>query len=210
MSLRSTLLAASAAALLAGPAVADSTVQKGDWITLSGTIGTVSGKTFTLDFGADDITVELDGYGWYNTEELSSGDKVKVTGRLDSDFTDRKTIEARSVYVEETGKYHFANPDDEEGTATATFETSEGGNFDWVAVTGVVADIGERSIKLDAGEQVFTVETVGLPDNPFDDEGDMKLGEGEYVVVYGRMEESDLFSGREIEAFTVAAWVPES
>ena len=101
-----TLLPLAIASMLAVPAMAKDPYNKpnNSWITLSGTVESVSPDRFMLDYGDGMITVEMDGPGGgASGYKLVKGDKVSVSGAIDDDLFERTTIEASSVYVESLG-----------------------------------------------------------------------------------------------------------
>ena len=90
-------------------------MQNNSWITISGTVDTVSADHFTLDYGDGLITVEMDdGDRDADAYKLNRGDEVTVSGRIDDDFYEFTTIEASSVYVRHLNTMFFASAVDEE------------------------------------------------------------------------------------------------
>lgn len=91
------------AAFLAMPAIAADPAEKDNntWISVSGTVKSVSPDTFILEYDKGTIPVEMD--DWDNDADaykVVTGDKVTVNGIIDDDLFERKSIEASSVYVE--------------------------------------------------------------------------------------------------------------
>src|SRR6056297_1328210 len=87
------------------------------WISVDGTILSVSADSFELDYGEGMITVEMDdGDRDADGYKLDVGEKVRVSGMVDDDLFETRTIEASSVYVEEEGTHFFASAVDEEDT----------------------------------------------------------------------------------------------
>lgn len=105
---RSISLAPLIAAALAMPAAAGaadnaqevSTAVDQEWITLTGTVASVAGDSFTLNYGDKDIVVEMDDYDWFSENAIEQGESVTVAGRMDNDFFESQKIEASSVYVD--------------------------------------------------------------------------------------------------------------
>lgn len=113
------------------------------WISMSGTIGSVSVDTFTLDYGDGSIFVEMDdGDRDADGYQLIPGDKVTVTGRIDDDLFESTTIEASSVYLEKLGTTVHASAADEEDLfviVTTPIVIAQ------TTVVGTVMDVGTTS-----------------------------------------------------------------
>lgn len=72
----------------------------GSWVSIDGTVVSVSDDRFTLDYGAGTITVELDDFDAHpEARELRDGAAVTVHGRIDDDLYASRTIEAATVFV---------------------------------------------------------------------------------------------------------------
>ncbi|NCC22686.1 MAG: hypothetical protein EOM26_09540 [Alphaproteobacteria bacterium] len=72
------------------------------WISTSGRIESIDGRAFTLANDAGEIRVETGTLGYNPMDEdgfqkLEAGDRVYVSGLLDNDFFERRTIEANQV-----------------------------------------------------------------------------------------------------------------
>lgn len=90
------------------------------WISISGTVKTVSPDIFLLDYGDGIIKVEMDdGDRDADAYKLIEGDTVTVNGMIDDDFYEATKIEAASVYVEKLGTYFYASSVDEEDYAVS-------------------------------------------------------------------------------------------
>lgn len=174
-----------------------------EWLTLTGKVSSVAGDQFTLDYGRDDIVVEMDDYDWYNENALVVGDSVTVSGRMDKDFFDTRSIEARSVYVDSLNEYFYASAADEEQGIHLPLLHDHLQDDEWVSLTGEVASINGEDIVLDTGAHEYDVDAGGLAYNPFDADGTERIQVGERVVVFGQMDDADLFDDREIEATTI-------
>lgn len=187
-------------ALMALPLAADdSPYTKADetWVTVSGTVESVTADSFMLDYGKGLITVEMDdrdrdadGY------KLMKGDKVNVSGRIDDDFYEKTTIEAGSVYVEKLGTSFYASALDEEETYVDVYSPIV---ISQITVRGVVTEVSGEEFVLDTGSRKLTVEVEEMPTNPLDDEGYQKIEVGDRVSVTGEMDD-DLFEGKELVA----------
>lgn len=196
----SILMATSAIALAAVPSAAQSpaTTADGEWLSLSGTVDTVSGENFVLDYGQSNITVEMDDYDWYDENSLMVGDEVTVTGRMDNDFFQARRIEASSVYVDSIHTRFYANAADEEDFLPAADGPIAGDTG--VILTGTVQTIEDGEMVIDAALFDYRVDTDGLNYDPFDSQGWQKVEVGDRISVSGQFDDSDFFDGPEIDA----------
>lgn len=199
------VFAASIAALAAAPAAAQtpSAAPNGEWVSLSGTVETVAGEDFVLDYGPSSITVEMDDYDWYDENALVVGDEVTVTGRMDNDFLQSRTIEASSVYVDSIHTRFYASASDEEDFLPSVDGAIVGDTG--VTLTGTVESIVGDEMVVDAALFDYKVDTGSLSYDPFDDEGLQHVEVGDRVSVTGQFDDSDFFDTPEIDA----TWVTE-
>ncbi len=198
------------AAVLLFPAMAYSVEEdpylKADetWISISGTAVDTKPASFTLDYGEGIVTVEMDGWDWYNKEfRVIEGDKVTVYGRVDDDLYETTSIEASSVYDKKLNKYFYANSADEEYNDDYDY---------WIVsdvivpgttiVRGTVTSVSGRDFTVDAGPRKLTVDTSTMPYNPMDDMGYTKVDKGDYVSVSGDID-VNFWKGREFIADTI-------
>lgn len=194
------------ALLMAGTAMAkDPKVQPDDtWISISGTVRSVTADTFMLDYGAGDLIVEMDdGDRDADAYQLLPGDKVTVTGRVDDDFFEKTTLEASSVYVEKIGTHFFASAADEE-EPFATFDSLP--MVSQSVVKGTVTLVEGQEFQLDTGLNDLTVNVEQMSYNPLDDVGYQKIRPGDIVRVTGNID-ANLFTGHEMVADTVTKLV---
>lgn len=209
------LSAGVAAAVLSCSAVAQGVKTKShnDWVTVSGAVGTIVDDSFNLMCGENNdkkVLVELD--DWDNFAEaqlLTKGEKVTVTGKIDDDLFERRSIEANSVYSKDDRTYYYGNAADEEddfypygtgfyyGYAPLNLDVN-----DYVALTGRVQSITGREFVLDTGTRQITVDTLGMSYNPLDNTGYQRIDIGDRVSVSGEVG-ADLFDMREIDASTI-------
>lgn len=199
-----TILAITTTALLAMPipALAEDPANKADdtWISVSGTVKSVSPDTFILEYDNGTIPVEMDdGDNDADAYKVVVGDKVTVNGIIDDDLFERKTIEASSVYVEGLNTYFYASPVDEEDTFI-TYTTPV--VVSSVVLQGTVTGVDGREFTLDTGTRMVTVDTVDMTYNPMDDEGFQKIKKGDRVSVSG-MFDADLFEARKFDATSI-------
>jgi uncharacterized protein YdeI (BOF family) len=192
-----------AALMLASVAAADEDpYEKPDntWISIDGTVEAVSPDEFTLDYGEGIITVEMDdGDRDADAYKLAKGDFVRVSGLIDDDFYELRTIEASSVYVEDLGTYFYASAVDEEDTFityTMPVTVSE------TVLQGTITDVDDDEFTIDTGARSMRVEVEEMPYNPLDDEGYQRIELGDRVSVTGEIDD-DLFEGRELVADSI-------
>ncbi|MGE0745078.1 MAG: NirD/YgiW/YdeI family stress tolerance protein [Rhodospirillales bacterium] len=169
-----------------------------DWISVTGQVKSTSGNRFTLDYGAGDITVEMDEHAWYerNRSNFLPGDRVTVTGRIDGDLYQKRTIEASSVYLDKLNAYYYADPADEEGGFYSYPVARYAEDDEWLGITGTVLSRTDDGFTLASGPQTLSVDT-GDVDRTLD------VDVGDRVSVYGEMDDADLFESREILATSV-------
>lgn len=215
MRIPSFILAGSAAAALAAPALAQSsdvpssdaeaTVEatNGEWLSLSGSVVSVAPNSFALDYGAETISVEMDDYDWFEENAVTVGDEVVVTGRMDADFWENRKIEANSVYVDSRGTMYFASAADEEGLVFPTLALDPLTNGESVSLTGEVTGIVGDEVMLDAGLMEYRVDVGELDYDPLDSDGVQRISAGDRVYVVGSMDSGDLFDAREIDALSL-------
>lgn len=206
--IKNTIFTFATAALLAVPATAQDqtkevasdhaevkTATDREWVTISGTVKESAGEYFSLNYGKGSIIVEMDDYDPYNDNLLLEGDKVSVTGKIDKDFYESKSLEASSVYSERLNTYFYANPADEE-TSLFTYPTAAlATNNDWVGMTGIVQSVDDSEVRMMSGQQAITIDLTELPKKPSVEKGDR-------ISVYGKVD-NDLFEGFELVAASV-------
>src|SRR6056297_2222247 len=188
ISLLTSLIFIAAGVILANPAMAKNPYAKPDdsWISISGTVESVTADSFILDYGDGVITVEMDdGDRDADGYKLLAGDKVTVNGLIDDDFYETTTIEASSVYVEKLGTTFFASAVDEEDylvTVTTPIVVSA------TTVQGTVTAVDDEEFTVATGLQATRVDVEEMAYNPLDMEGYQRIEVGDYVRVTGNME----------------------
>lgn len=206
------------ATLAAAPALAAQPYAKPDnsWIALSGEVVEVSPETFQLDYGEGLITVEMDGWHWYDdSERLQPGEFVTVAGDVDDDLFEVAKIEAKSVYARERDTYYYASPSDEEtaeGVATyyavplyaAMGKPSSQPEGTVMTLSGTVTAVQGQEIVLDTGANDVTVDTSALSYNPLDEVGIQQIDTGDVIRVNGQVDEA-FFARNELLADTITS-----
>ena len=164
------------------------------WISLSGTVESVTADSFLLDYGRASVTVEMDdGYRDADGYKLMEGDKVVVNGLIDDDFFEMTTIEASSVYVESINSYFYASPVDEEAFAffdpivTVVDPIMDGD----ATIQGTITAVEplEEEIVLNSDGRLMIVEVDELGYDALDNVGYLQLDVGDEVVISGTMTE---------------------
>jgi uncharacterized protein YdeI (BOF family) len=171
------------------------------WISIDGTVDSVTANSFALDYGTGEITVEMDdrdrdaeGY------KLMKGDMVRVTGRVDHNLLADTTIEASSVYVDNLGTYFFASSADDEDrllTNTWPLEVSS------TTLRGTVQNVEDDSFTVSSPGGDIRVETQKLAYDPLDENGYQRVEQGDFVLVRGDMDTEFFDTRRELQANTI-------
>lgn len=186
-------------------AASPKTAADDTWINVSGTVTEVNPDTFVLDYGEDTITVEMDdGDRDADAYKLMFGDKVNVSGKIDDDFFERRTIEAASVYVENLNTTFYSSTIDEEFRPRASFvSVVTPVNVSETIIQGTITRIDDpEEFVLSSGTREVRVETDSMPYDPLDDKGYQRLKVGDRVSVSGRMD-VDFLEGREFVAESI-------
>lgn len=161
--------------------------RNGSWINLSGQVVSTTPTSFLLDYGAGTVTVEMDDWDWYKEgRALRPGDQVIVSGRVDKDLFQNRTVEASGVYVKNLNTHFFASAADEENIPVTTiYYVAEPGFTD---ATGNVTAINGRDFMLGSDAGSIRVDTSKLADNPLDDQGFQQIKMGDRVYVWGNLD----------------------
>ncbi len=170
----------------------------GQWLSLTGSVVSAAPDSFLLDYGAGNVTVEMDDWdGYQEGRLLKAGDLVTVSGLADQDLFTNKRIEARSVYVRNLNRFFFASSADEEefrasGAMAANVST-------YADFTGRVTAVEGREFTIAEGTAAVRVDTSSLPDNPLDSRGVQQVQVGDRVLVWGDID-LEASEGAEIKA----------
>lgn len=170
------------------------------WISISGTVGAVTRDAFQLDYGKGTITVEMDdGDRDADGYKLLEGDKVTVTGFIDDDLFEARTIEASSVFVEKMDTWFYASGVDEEDTFVTYWSPVV---LSKTVVQGTVTEVNDDEFVIHTGQRALRIEVEEMPYDPLDDKGYQKIEIGDRVSVSGTIDD-DLFEGRELVADSI-------
>lgn len=173
------------------------------WISVSGTVESVTPDAFALDYGDGLMTVEMDdGDRDADGYKLVKGDNVTVNGRIDDDLFEARTLEASSVYVENIDTYFYASAVDEEDINDVIVTVQRPVVISATTVQGRVTEVSSEEFVVDTGLSKVRVEVEDMAYNPLDDEGYQKIEVGDRVSVTGQIDD-DLFEGRELVADSV-------
>ena len=171
----------------------------GTWLSLNGTVASVSADRFEMNYGDRTVTVEMDdGDRDADAYKLLEGDGVIVTGYVDDDLFETATIEATSVHVKNIGTTFYASALDDEDVVLS-FDTPVYSESSFVRGTVTSVDRIENEFTIDDGLRRITVDVSPLDYDPLDDDGYQKVGVGDYVSVSGHYE-PDLFEGQVLDA----------
>ncbi|MDX1536232.1 NirD/YgiW/YdeI family stress tolerance protein [Arsukibacterium sp.] len=208
INLLKTACAVSIAAAFALPIQADTVKNKvdGSWVSLSGKVVSHTPEAFTLDYGEGTILVETDdwdsiGDGW----AINESDKVTVYGVVDNGFYESKTIEAGSVYIEDSNTMVTApSTADEEGMPVTYTYFSVPADYDF-QIAGTVTSISGREFTVDNGQRKVTVDTINMGYNPLDSIGVQQIEKGDFVSVSGDLD-VNIFDNNEITAESIVSY----
>lgn len=182
-------------------------------ITLSGEVITQVGDELTVDYGDGVITVEMDDWDWHNEAAwIQPGETITVTGEIDDDLYQLKTIEAETVYVIDRSTYYYASDTDEEDAAYwtyATYDPATAPEGTWFGLSGTVNEIDGSEFVLNTGYNMVRVETAYLDYNPLDEEGFQQVETGDRIYVSGTLDDN-FFNKNEIDANSIITLKDES
>lgn len=196
------IAAAILTAILAVPAAAQdpATAPDDTWISVSGTVASVSPDMFLLNYDSGTIRVEMDDDDREaDAYKLMPGDTVTVNGVIDDDFLDVRSIEARSVYVANVGTTFFAGATSKDAWWGYVPSSAHSNS---TVLEGTVTDVGDDEFMLDLGMTRLEVEVDEMTYNPLDDEGFQRIRVGDRVRTTGQSD-YDLFEGRVFDASSV-------
>lgn len=208
----SKILLSSAALAFLLPSVATADTQgpqpyakeDGALVTLSGTVDDPLIETFLLEYDGGTILVDMDDFSsWGSALSLSDGQQVQVTGYIDEDFLEAKTIDASTVYVEGLNTHFYADPFD---TEDASYYDSVSYDFDpgSISLTGTVTETRpfHDEMDVDFGFMGMQVDTDNLDYDLYDYTGLQKVSVGDRVRIYGELD-NGIFERDEISASAV-------
>lgn len=176
-----------------------SEVDDGAPVTINGTVGDIRDDEFDLVYRAGVITVELDRFGWSDnaTKYLTQGENVTVRGYIDDDFFEGREIEAKSVNLNDNFVYYYSQ-DNDLSHITDTFEKKVMDGV-YVNFTGRVKSINGKNMTIKHAHGTIPVDVSHFTYDPFDNSGAQKIDVGDYIFVYGQIDDS-FFKKKELIA----------
>lgn len=202
MKIRLSLLPILLAASVAAEKVSPYSLADGTWITIDGKVTETSRDAFTLNYGEASILVEMDDYDWYpEGTDIFKGDRVVVTGKIDADAGEQRSIEAGSVFVKGEKVSFFANAEDEEGGRKGQKRDATDPNNRF-SFYGTVAGINGKDFVLDTGYQIVTVNTSLLSEDAFDNEGAVQISVGDKISATGKLSDG-YFAASSLDATSI-------
>lgn len=174
----------------------------GDWVSLSGTVRSVTRQHFILDTGASLIPVDMDGYAIF---DVRPGEQVTVTGRMQKPLTDHRLLNAKLVRVPSRNQRFWANPSDDGGGtyAFAPDATAPAGRP--MTLTGTVVNASAPdafTVATDSGTYAVDGSDIAASFRS------RPVLIGDRVSVSGRLDTSNLFDRRQIDALSVTVIAP--
>ena len=163
----------------------------GEYITVSGKVTKASGKNFHLESKGQKMEVTMNNnFDMWTSDGLKirQGDKIVVTGRVDNDLLDKKTLNASSVYVKNLNSYFYGDSSDNSYTPVlsssymAIEDLPENSSVD---ITGKVTNISGREFTVDTGLRKVQVDTADMLYNPMDSTGLTQVKKGDRVQISG-------------------------
>lgn len=157
------------------------------WLNLSGTVESAGPRSFVLDYGSGNVTVEMDDWDWYREgRAIDRGDAVVVTGKIDDGLYQDRKIEASSVYVKDLNTFFYANGADEEDVVLSRVYVTTAPSYS--DSTGYVTAVEGREFTLGAVNGAIRVDTTGMTENPMDQTGFQQIEVGDRVYVWGDLD----------------------
>jgi hypothetical protein len=152
------------------------------------------------------IKVTMDNYDLWVQDgfKIRKGDNVVVTGRVDNDLFEKKTLNAGGVFVKNINSYFHAESSDKSYNTTPAISSSylsiknlpDNTSAD---ITGKVTNIRGREFTVDTGWRKVQVDTAKMGYNPLDNLGLTKIKKGDRVTVSGVVDNS-YFDDKELSA----------
>lgn len=201
-------LAAGAAG--AADTAADRTLSQtatGEWVRLSGTVEEINADQFTLNHGSGSVTVELDDIVGFGESLPVPGDKVQVSGRLERMFFEKRSLDARLVYLPKLDETFYSS----RAAGSAGDPAGPASGYPWdevledggISLTGRVEAVHDEMIALDTGFHTVTVDTTRMVDSPVDRKLVETVEVGDRISVTGPVDHAELFDGRKVVATTL-------
>ena len=188
-------------------------------VVITGMVAEIDGDEFMLNYGGNQmLTVELDRFGFdgEETQYLTVGESVTVSGYIDDDLFEGREIEARDVRLNDSYVYYYydtpnlsqnygsynnsttvtADMNDSETEMQSTQNMEDGTYF---SMTGSVTAIDGMMATVEGNNQTISVDMSELGYDPTDDEGLQKIEIGDRVFVYGEIDDG-FFTDKQLMA----------
>ncbi len=165
------------------------------WATFSGKVAKVNPDSFLLDYGEGELLVEVDDGDYDNDAyKLFAGDDVTVTGRIDQNLFAETTLEASGVYVKGLNTTFFSSAIDEEDYPLVYTTAYVPMTPDTVTLVGNVTDTNgfTNNVSIVIGSNEIDVDVSELGYDPLDDEGWLKIDEGDRIQISGTLDDGFL------------------
>ncbi len=162
---------------------------EGSFITLTGRVVEAHPDGFVLDYGTGNVTVQMNDWDWYERDYRSlEGQRVTVQGRIDDNWTTRRSIDAQTVLASHTNRLYYA-PIPGRAATIQSYEMLVPIADANTRIIGTVASIDprEREIWLESGGVEFAVNTDKLDFDPFSPRAPLRLNVGDRVIVGGNL-----------------------
>lgn len=157
--------------------------SENSWISISGQVTNPTEDGFTLNYGEGEIPVNINDAPWYDIKgPFAEGARVSVYGEIDQDESAETSIEANSVFVESVGRLFSPTETIYGPPEIIPVVPVRVGDFTY---TGRVGTIGENAFTIDTGRRQLTIDISEMANNPLDDQGALRLKQGDMVMVYG-------------------------
>ena len=183
-------------------------------VVITGTVASIDGDEFELNYGGDKtITVELDrfGFGGDETEYLTVGESVTVSGFIDDDLFEGREIEALDVRLNDSYVYYYYDSPAMAGNnytrRTQSNDSTENmadlNDGSYFSMTGTVTAIdGDMAMVRGSNNRMIKVDLSELGYNAFDDEGMQKIEVGDQVYTYGEIDDG-FFTDKKLVADSI-------
>ncbi|SDS11056.1 hypothetical protein SAMN05216421_0925 [Halopseudomonas xinjiangensis] len=169
------------------------------WVSISGQITNPTEEGFTLNYGEGQIRVDMNDADWYAPQgPFQEGATVSVYGEVNQADSAAEIV-ANSVFVESEGRL-FTRTDTVFGKPEIIpVVPVRVGAFTY---TGEVGKVQDDRFTIDTGRRELMVDVSAMKDNPLDEQGAMRIEQGDTVMVYGVLD-AELGRSRTVTADSI-------
>ncbi|MCW8195840.1 NirD/YgiW/YdeI family stress tolerance protein [Proteobacteria bacterium 005FR1] len=174
--------------------------EEGASVILSGTIESIEGEGFILDYGEDKVSVNLEDWEWADQigQRLSEGQQVTVSGTVDKGLFERREIEADNIYVTTDFTYYYIVDENPAYAAQQRQrEAEQEGTF--LSTRGEVVEVSDKTITVQSDGNTIKVDTSELAYDPLDETGVQQIKKGDRIYVFGDIDDN-FFENRTMSA----------